>query len=168
MQAPFTDAAALKAALVDAYADHTFGLMLKLWRVENYAELLATPASCNSGRVTTLAESWLTLFPFVDRTPGGNNVAIDDVAIGGEGYTVIVWARWSGTCVGAAKFPSGAIVDLTGHSFSNLRYCYRLTFDRATGRVALFEGLYDIAEWGRIMGSPHYALLASTAPVYPA
>jgi hypothetical protein len=89
------------------------------------------------------------------------------VAISGGGYTIFVWARWSGKCIGKATFPNGATVDLAGKSFEGLRYVYRLTIDPTSKKVVLFQGVFDLAEWGRLMGSPEYVQLSAAAPAYP-
>ena len=45
-----------------------------------------------------------------------------------------------------------------------------LTFDETTtpSRVIAFEGLYDVSEMGRLMGSPEYAQATAAASIYPA
>jgi hypothetical protein len=47
--------------------------------------------------------------------------------------------------------PSGQTIDLTGKSYRDLRYAYRLSFSRGTNKAILFEGLFDVGEWG----TPH-------------
>ena len=43
-----------------------------------------------------------------------------------------------------------------------------LTYGRESKRVEQFEGLFDVAEFGRLMGSTTYALAAAAKSVYPA
>jgi hypothetical protein len=80
---------------------------------------------------------------------------------------MLFWGRWSGECVGPMTMPSGQTIDLTGESYRDLRYAYRLSFSRGTNKTILFEGLFDVGEWGRLMGSPEFASVAGRTAMYP-
>lgn len=90
------------------------------------------------------------------------------VCVGDDGYSVIFWGRWSGHCKpdGSSSFRDGSVISLAGNEFKDLRYAYKLTFDKESKAVTLFEGLYDTAELGRLMGSPAHALAVAINPLY--
>ena len=167
---PFTDGVALTSYLVERIYgpgphDDRLGHWFEFYGVANMDELMAIPARLNSGELGTYFSCWFALFPFVDLTT--TTVEVDEVAIGGDGYSFIFWGRWNGECAGSAVMPDGSSIDLTGTSFEGLRYSYRLSFDRLTKRAILFEGLFDVSEWGRLMGSSEFAVAAATRPIYP-
>lgn len=168
--APFTEIGPLKEFLQTKFygtdPEVMFPSIFAFYKVASMEELMAIPGRANSGSLSTMGACWFALFPFVDMNH--QHVDVDDVFVGNDGYTILFWGRWSGACGGTYTLPNGESIDMAGKSFKNLRYAYRLTFSRETGKPILFEGLFDVAEWGRLMGSPELALAGSAASLYPA
>jgi hypothetical protein len=168
--APFNDVAQLKQYVTNQMYSRdpqvSFPAAFSLFKVASMEELMALPARTNSGSLTVMGASWWALFPFVDMATA--YVEVDDVLVSNDGYSVVMWGRWNGVCTAAYELPNGESIDLAGKSFKDLRYAYRLTFNRETKKAELFEGLFDLAEFGRLMGSPAYAAASSGASLYPA
>lgn len=168
--APFEDVDVLKQFLrTKMYSRDSsvaFAAAFDFFKVASMDELMALPAKTNSGSLTVMGASWWGLFPFVDMA--NQHAEVDDVFVGDDGYTVLFWGRWTGTCNGDWQTPNGEAIDLRGKSFENLRYAYKLTFSRETRKAILFEGLFDLAEFGRLMGSTEYATAAADRSLYPA
>lgn len=165
---PFTDVGQLKTYLSEKVysrnSEEAFAHAIAFYGVSSMDEMMAIPARTNSGELGTMGSCWFGMFPFVDMATQW--VETDDVGLCEGGYALLFWGRWNGECVGPATLPNGVTIDLTGKSFRNLRYAYRLTFSPDTKKAILFEGLFDIAEWGRLMDSPAYATASAHAPVY--
>ncbi len=170
ISAPFTDLRALKryvtTKVYSSDPNEAFEHLFAFYGATSIEELLAIPARTNSGELGTIGACWIALFPFVDMAT--QRVETDDVLVSDDGYTMVFWGRWNGDCISPATMPSGESIDLTGKSFRNLRYAYRLTFSPKTKKAILFEALVDVAEWGRLMDSPEYAVASASAPIYPA
>lgn len=167
---PFTDAATLRDFLATEFYNRdsarSFAAIFAFWGVSSMEELLAVPARVNSGSISTFANAWFALFPFVDMND--QYVVVDDVFIGNDGYSLIFWGRWNGRCNADLTLPDGETIALAGKSFGNVRYAYKLSFDRETKKAALFEGIFDLGEWGRLMDSPEYAAASAAQSFYPA
>jgi hypothetical protein len=168
--APFTDVATLeeffRTRLYGPDVSVQFASAFAFYGVGSMEELMAMPACMNSGSLSSFGVAWFGIFPFVDMNT--QSVQVDDVLVGDQGYAVLFRGRWSGRCNAAFKLPSGESIDLAGKSFAGLRYAYKLSFSRETKKAILFEGLFDVAEWGRLMGSKEFALAAARYSLYPA
>jgi hypothetical protein len=166
---PFTDALELRTYLAENHysrdPNEAGAHMMAFYGASSLDELMSVPARTNSGAEGTLATCWFGLFPFVDLAQQW--VEVDDIGITNDGYTMLFWGRWNGECVGPVTMPNGQTIDLTGKSYRNLRYAYRLSFSRETNKAVLFEGLFDVGEWGRLMGSPEFASVAGQTAMYP-
>lgn len=125
---------------------------------------MAIPARTNSGALSTMAAAWFAIFPFVDMND--QTVEVDPIFLGDDGYTMLFWGRWAGTCNAAFDLPNGESIDLAGRSFEGLRYAYRLSFSRETKKVVCFEGLFDLADWGRLLDSPELSVAAARSSLY--
>lgn len=169
LKPPFTDAGRLKTYLAEkVYSrnpEEAFAHTFAFYGVSDMDELMALPARTNSGELETMGSCWFGLFPFVDMA--SQWVEVDEAAIGRDGYSLLFWGRWNGECVGSATLPSGETIDLAGKSFRDLRYAYQLAFSPESKKANLFEGLFDIAEWGRLMDSPAFAVASAQTAIYP-
>ena len=168
--APFTDVAELtqyfRTKLYSRDHGERVASFLEFYGVASGAELMAIPAQTNSGARSTFGKAWFAIFPFVDAVE--QSVDVDSVFVGDEGYTIMFWGRWNGRCNASFTLPDGEVVELAGKSFEGVRYAYKLTFSRETKKVILFEGLWDVADWGRMMGSPAFAIGSARCSLYPA
>ena len=166
---PFSDAANLRRYLAEKHysrdPSEAVAHMVAFYGVSSFEELMAVPARTNSGALGTLATCWFGLFPFVG--PADQWVEVDDIGITNDGYTMLFWGRWSGECSGPTTLPDGESIDLTGKSYRDLRYAYRLSFSPDTKKAVLFEGLFDVGEWGRLMDSPEFARAVGESSLYP-
>ena len=168
--APFTDVVALKRFLQEnVYSSDlqvAFGSYLHFWGAASFDEVGKVPATCNSGALSSFKAAWTDLYAYVDMTK--QSADVDDVFVGDDGYTVLVRTRWHGVCNGAYTFQDGTTVDLAGKTFANWRSSYKLTFGRASKKVEKFDGLADLREWGRVLGSPEFSRNVAVQSIYPA
>ena len=166
---PFHDVVALQQAMQAIYDSAPdpptqLDLWVKFYGFSSLEEWMAMPCSSRTGVVGTMKSEWFDLFPFVDLST--SKVEFDDLFVTPDGYKIGFFGRWTASCNGPCKLIDGTIIDLAGKSFQGLRYAYTIAFSPETKKAVRFDGVFDMAEWGRLMGSKEYSLAAANGLFY--
>lgn len=144
-----------------------FPFFMKLWGCDAMEDFFAIPTRVNSSTtVGTMASEWAGTWPGYDMTTAV--VKIDDLYIGEDGFSVFIRARAHSVTFTQKDFPlrDGTKLDVAGKTVTDVHYTYKITFDPATKKIALFEPSVDVAELGRMMGCPTFALASASTPLY--